>query len=392
MTNQKDQPPLLQTKAWQTLQKDLGEKTFFEETNQYQFLAIKKSIPLGFYLYLPYGPYIKKTATQADIQKCMDHILKLASQENAIFIRIEPQRFSQENQNNSRKYTINQKISNVAQYFSLNQKHLLKTKDLNPAETWYLDLTQETAIILSNFTQGTRTRHNTYQKKGLTVEITKNPEDIKYLVELQHQLAKEKHIASFSEKYLKTELSQPFASLFLVRYHQTPENQTKSQNERIKNTLSTNAKNALVENQNENLKLKQKNNTQNNQTPKPKPKDNEVIAASLFFDYQGTRYYMQSAASLKYRHLPATVALLSYAIFSGKESGLHTLDFWGIAPEDATSSHPWYGFTEFKKSFGGYEKTYAGTYDYILNNNKYNLYRLLRKINRLKRKIINTKD
>ena len=29
MTNQKDQPPLLQTKAWQTLQKDLGEKTIF---------------------------------------------------------------------------------------------------------------------------------------------------------------------------------------------------------------------------------------------------------------------------------------------------------------------------------------------------------------------------
>lgn len=116
----------------------------------------------------------------------------------------------------------------------------------------------------------------------MTVEITKNPEDIKYLVELQHQLAKEKHIASFSEKYLKTELSQPFASLFLVRYHQTPENQTKSQNERVKNASATNAKNALVENQNENLKLKQKNNTQNNQTSKPKPKDNEVIAASLF--------------------------------------------------------------------------------------------------------------
>ena len=101
---------------------------------------------------------------------------------------------------------------------------------------------------------------------------------------------------------------------------------------------------------------------------------------------------MQSAANLEFKHLPATVALLSHAIFSAKEEGLHTLDFWGIAPENANPSHPWYGFTEFKKSFGGYEKIYGGTYDYLINPKKYHLYSLLRKINRLKRKILKSKD
>ena len=101
---------------------------------------------------------------------------------------------------------------------------------------------------------------------------------------------------------------------------------------------------------------------------------------------------MQSAANLDFKHLPATVALLSHAIFTAKEDGLKTLDFWGIAPEDADASHPWYGFTEFKKSFGGYEKIYAGTFDYLINSRKYHLYSLLRKINRIKRKIIKTKD
>lgn len=402
MLNQEDQSPLLQSKDWQKLQDDLGETTFFEETSKYKFLAIKKKIPFGYYLYLPYGPYLNPSATSEDAKACFTQIISLAKKESAIFIRIEPQKFTNNSPIQMDNLSENQKKVNVAQYFNLNQKLLRKTKDLNPAETWCLDLTSSVPEILTNFSQGTRTRHNNYKKKGLTVEVTKNPEDIKYLVRLQHKLAKERHIASFSEQYLKTELSQPFASLYLVRY-QTPSATlpTNAKNTQVKNTpekanltsstrtklektnitSSTSAKNALVETTTKDIK-----------STKPTPKDGEIIAASLFFDYQGTRFYMQSAANLDFKHLPATVALLSHAIFTAKEDGLKTLDFWGIAPENADTSHPWYGFTEFKKSFGGYEKIYAGTFDYLVDPKKYHLYSLLRKINRIKRKIIKTKD
>ena len=389
MLNQEDQSPLLQSKDWQKLQDDLGETTFFEETSKYKFLAIKKKIPFGYYLYLPYGPYLDPSATSEDAKACFEKLISLAKKESAIFIRIEPQKFTNNSPIQMDNLSEKQKKVNVAQYFNLNQKLLRKTKDLNPAETWCLDLTSSVPEILTNFSQGTRTRHNNYKKKGLTVEVTKNPEDIRYLVRLQHKLAKERHIASFSEQYLKTELSQPFASLYLVRY-QTPST-----------TLPTNAKNAQVKNTPEKTSLTSSTSANNTlvETPpkdikstKPTPKDGEIIAASLFFDYQGTRFYMQSAANLDFKHLPATVALLSHAIFTAKEDGLKTLDFWGIAPEDADASHPWYGFTEFKKSFGGYEKIYAGTFDYLINSRKYHLYSLLRKINRIKRKIIKTKD
>lgn len=402
MLNQEDQSPLLQSKDWQKLQNDLGETTFFEETSKFKFLAIKKKIPFGFYLYLPYGPYLDPSATSEDAKACFEKLISLAKKESTIFIRIEPQKFTNNSPIQMDNLSENQKKLNVAQYFNLNQKLLRKTKDLNPAETWCLDLTSSVPEILTNFSQGTRTRHNNYKKKGLTVEVTKNPEDIKYLVSLQHKLAKERHIASFSEQYLKTELSQPFASLYLVRY-QTPSATlpTNAKNAQVKNnpektnlasststklektnlTSSTGAKNALVETPSKDTK-----------STKPTPKDGEIIAASLFFDYQGTRFYMQSAANLDFKHLPATVALLSHAIFTAKEDGLKTLDFWGIAPEDADASHPWYGFTEFKKSFGGYEKIYAGTFDYLINPRKYHLYSILRKINHIKRKIIKTKD
>ena len=402
MLNQEDQSPLLQSKNWQKLQNDLGETTFFEETSKFKFLAIKKKIPFGFYLYLPYGPYLDPSATSEDAKACFEKLISLAKKESAIFIRIEPQKFTNNSPIQMDNLSEKQKKVNVAQYFNLNQKLLRKTKDLNPAETWCLDLTSSVPEILTNFSQGTRTRHNNYKKKGLTVEVTKNPEDIKYLVRLQHKLAKERHIASFSEQYLKTELSQPFASLYLVRY-QTPSTTlpTSAKNAQVKNSpkkadiasststklektniaSSTSAKNALVETPSKDIK-----------STKPAPKDGEIIAASLFFDYQGTRFYMQSAANLDFKHLPATVALLSHAIFTAKEDGLKTLDFWGIAPENADASHPWYGFTEFKKSFGGYEKIYAGTFDYLIDPRKYHLYSLLRKINRIKRKIIKTKD
>lgn len=389
MLNQEDQSPLLQSKDWQKLQNDLGETTFFEETSKFKFLAIKKKIPFGYYLYLPYGPYLNPSATSEDAKACFKKLISLAKKESAIFIRIEPQKFTNNSPIQMDNLSENQKKVNVAQYFNLNQKLLRKTKDLNPAETWCLDLTSSVPEILTNFSQGTRTRHNNYKKKGLTVEVTKNPEDIRYLVSLQHKLAKERHIASFSEQYLKTELSQPFASLYLVRY-QNPSTTlpTSAKNAQVKNTpektnltSSTGAKNALVETPSKDIK-----------STKPTPKDGEIIAASLFFDYQGTRFYMQSAANLDFKHLPATVALLSHAIFTAKEDGLKTLDFWGIAPEDADASHPWYGFTEFKKSFGGYEKIYAGTFDYLIDPRKYHLYSLLRKINRIKRKIIKTKD
>ena len=62
---------------------------------------------------------------------------------------------------------------------------------------------------------------------------------------------------------------------------------------------------------------------------------------------------MQSAADIDYKKFPATVALLTTALFDAKEQGIKYFDFWGIAPEGAPDSHPWKGFTRFKQSFGG---------------------------------------
>ena len=181
--------PITQSKAWQKLQEDLGETSFFEQTENYQYLVILKKTPVGNYLYLPYGPVVK---SETSLKESLKSLKNLAAKHRAIFIRIEPQ-----NPN---------LISNPP-------KNIIKTKDLNPKDTWVLDLSQSEAEIIKNFSQGTRTRYNTYAKKGLSVKTTKNPDDIRYLVNLQQKLAKNKHIHAYPEAYLKKELEQPFATL-----------------------------------------------------------------------------------------------------------------------------------------------------------------------------------
>ena len=299
--------PITQTKAWKTLQDDLKETSFYEEGKSYQYLAILKNTPVGSYLYLPYGPVAKDKAAFKSALKSLN---ALAKSHNAIFIRIEPQN------------------PDFKQLFPKNTK---KSKDLNPKDTWILNLTPEPSKIYQNMKQNTRNLARNYPKKGLKVLKTTDSEKIDHLVRLQHKLAKERHIGTFSKNYLKTELEQPFATLYLVEY------------------------------------------------------SDKIIAASLFFDDEDTRYYMQSASDNDYKKLPATIALLNEAIFDAKEKGIKTFDFWGIAPDDAPNTHPWKGFTAFKKSFGGEPKHYAGTYDIVLSPAKYKIYQLTRKLNRLRR-------
>lgn len=305
--------PITQSKEWQKLQEDLGEKCFFKQEKDHQFLAILKATPTGKYLYLPYGPI---SETKTGFKNALKSLEELAIANNAFFIRIEP---------------IDPKFR------SLLPKNATKCHDLNPSMTWVLNLKEDKEKIVLGFSHGVRNAYNTFKKRGLKVEITDNISDIQELVRLQEKLFKEKKIIAFDKQYLETELKQPFASLYLVKY------------------------------QDKDLKTE------------------KTIAASLFFDYDKTRYYMQSASDNDYRKLPATVALLTTAIFDAKEKGIETFDFWGIAPDNAPDNHPWKGFTKFKKSFGGEPVEYAGTYDIVLKPAKYKLYNLIRNINRIVR-------
>lgn len=307
--------PITQSKAWYKLQQDLNEKAVFNQTENYQFLAIIKSTPVCNYLYLPYGPVYRD---KKSFQEAFKELQEIANKYDASFIRTEPQ------------------DPNFTEYLPKNTK---KSHDLNPKETWVLDLTGTDEELKQKLPSRLYRYYKSADKKGITTEVSHNPEDIQHLIKLQQALAKEKGINTFSENYLKTELSQPFATLYLVKYQN------------------------------------------------PETKNQEIIAAGLVFDDKTTRYNLQGAQSDKGRELHATGILTIQLIKDAKAKNLKIFDFWGIAPEGAPKNHPWSGFTNFKKTFAGYQKNYAGTYDIILKPAKYKLYQATRKLNQLRRRI-----
>ena len=310
------QIPLLQSKKWQKLQDDLGETSVFEQNDDYSYLAILKNTPFGKYLYVPYGPCF-------DIEKGLKNAIRdlsnVAEKNQAFFIRIEPQ-----NRENAKFLT---------QKTSFHGLTIKKSKDLNPAETWVIDLSGSDDDLKKRLPSRLLRYWRAMDKNGFKIETSKNPDDIKYLLDLQKKLAKKKKIGTFSEDYLKTQLAQDFATLYLVK------------------------------------------------------KDNKVVAAGLVFDYKTTRYNLQGAQDEEYRKFHATGILTIQLILDAKAKGLKTFDCWGIAPENAPKNHPWAGFTAFKKTFEGREVDYCGDYDLILNTRKYRLYKAFRKVNRLIRKV-----
>ena len=311
----------LQSHEWEQFEQSLGHTTFRQQSADFEYLAIKKPAKLGPYLFIPYGPVLGTTQPEKSLQKALESLVSLAKDQKAIFIRLEP--------------TYAFSASTLA------HMGLTKTKDIDPARTWRLDLSPSKEDLILGFSHGTRLGHNQFPRKHLSVEVSHDPKDIAHLVRLQTALAKKKGITAYDQKYLENELRQPFASLYLVR---------------LKN---------------------------------PEVKTDQIVAASLFFDDEknSTRYYMQSASDPTYKNLPATVGLLCQSLFDAKAKGLKYFDFWGIAPDDAPKDHPWAGFTRFKKSFGGSPLDYSGTYDLVLNKQKYALYKALRKVNHKLKKI-----
>lgn len=347
--------PLQQTKAWQKLQQDLNVTTFFLSENDgktssapvnYQMLILKKDTPLGPYFYLPYGPYLRQ---KTYAKSAYEALRKLEKQEDVIFTRIEP-----ENAEN-------------AAYWLEKAK---KSKDLSPKKTWILDLAPEMDELYKNMKQNTRNLAKNYAKKGIEVKkfvakpeflsdnatVDENGQNLKILEKFLAGVAKNRHFSPIEKKTLKAEFNQSFASLFIAYYDPS--------------------------------KNPAENATMSPKTTQTAKKSQKIpIAASLFFDGEKTRYYMQSGTDENYRKLPGTYAILIEAIKDAKAKNLKNFDFWGVAPENAPKNHPWAGFTKFKKSFGGTEVSYAGTHDIIRKQVKYNLYKILRKINRLIRKI-----
>ena len=313
----------LQSEDWEKFQRDLGEETVRLGGEKFEAMAIVKKTRLGAYLYLPYGPALSEEAPLTGLDEAIGALRRLGREKRAMFIRVEP--------------------SMCLSYEKMRQRGFVKTRDLSPKETLVYSLAPTEEEILRDLAKKTKRGQRYYREiaeRGLEIEVSKKPEEVKILTKLQGELASKKKIGVFNEEYFKRQLAEEFASLYIVRY--------------------TNAETG----------------------EKRKP-----VAAVMVFDWGKTRYYMQATNDKAYNRLSAPTVAVVWAILDAKEKGLEEFDFWGIAPEGAPASHPWAGFTAFKKTFGGEERKYTGTWDLVLDAPRYRLYKGLRAVNRAARKL-----
>jgi lipid II:glycine glycyltransferase (peptidoglycan interpeptide bridge formation enzyme) len=117
--------------------------------------------------------------------------------------------------------------------------------------------------------------------------------------------------------------------------------------------------------------------------------DGSPIAAALAYDSDDTRTYAHAALDDTHRKLSAGIPLLVTLMADASEKGLRYVDLWGVAP-GGQPDHKWAGFTAFKKSFGGREIAYPGTWDLPVKKLRYGAYQLARKAAQAGKKAVRT--
>ncbi len=198
----------------------------------------------------------------------------------------------------------------------LRQLGYRKVKSVQPELTWLIDLSGDEKQILANMNTSSRRYYRKGFRQNLQFSQSEDPADFDKFLQLLRQVADNNKANLHHDDYLKQQfevLSEDgTAKLFVVKL------------------------------------------------------DGEVIAASVAYDDGKTRHYAHAAADYQHRKLNAGVFLAANMILDAHKNGFTTFDFWGITDSD-DPNHPWYGFTKFKKSFGGQEHRYLGTWEKPIN-------------------------
>ncbi len=103
----------------------------------------------------------------------------------------------------------------------------------------------------------------------------------------------------------------------------------------------------------------------------------EILAVWIVFVHQNTLYYPYGASSRSHRDVMANNLLAWEAIRFGKQKGCTQFDMWGSLGPNPNQSDPWYGFHRFKEGYGGTLMESVGTYDYVADPQKYQLFTTL---------------
>ncbi len=118
----------------------------------------------------------------------------------------------------------------------------------------------------------------------------------------------------------------------------------------------------------------------------------QVISAFMLFKLKDKLFYPYGASLDIHREVMAPTLLMWETIKLGQVLNCKTFDMWGCLGPNAKEGEQGYGFHRFKQGFNGQLVQFVGTYDLVVNDNLYKAYNLVDKYRwkflRLKAKIL----
>ena len=253
-------------------------------------------------------------------KEMLDKLKDVGEKENCIFIQIEP--------NVLKKGSQEYKFKNLRK----------SARPLFTNYTFILDLKKSEEEILKNMDQKTRYNIRLAEKKNVKVSEDNSDDAFKDYLRLTEETTKRQNFYAHSKNYHKL----------------------------MWETLKANSENKDKDKLTAHL-LKATYN-------------GEILATWILFVLGDTLYYPYGASSTKYREVMASNLMMWEAIKFGKKLGLRKFDMWGAMGLTPDKNDPWYGFHKFKEGFGPTHVEYIGSFDFIIKNNWYAIYKVLNKI------------
>lgn len=116
--------------------------------------------------------------------------------------------------------------------------------------------------------------------------------------------------------------------------------------------------------------------------------EDKPVASTVILQNGKVAHYAYAGSYPEARKLEAGTVLLWQTMQNAKNRGVRWFDLFGTAPVNAPASHPWNGFSIFKRKFGGEDIALGGTWQLPVNTARYKAYRsslpLIRQLQKLR--------
>lgn len=254
-------------------------------------------------------------------QEMIDNIKKIALDENAIFVKIEPDIYQKtfDDNHNPTLHQIDMKFENL----------VISPKVAFYPYSYIIDLTLSEEELLARLHTKTRYNIKVANHHGVKVEEKTNDEGFEIYLKLLFDTTKRQGF------YLHTE-----------SYH-------RHLWEMLKTTTIPHIMLASYQ--------------------------DKIVAAFMLFALKDKLFYPYGASLDVHRQTMAPNLLMWESIKLGKSLKLKSFDMWGSLGPDALETDTGYGFHRFKQGYGGQLVQFIGTYDLVINQNLYKIYNIVDK-------------